>query len=118
MKKNLLIFAYFFPPHIGGGETHVYELAKHLSDKNFKIVVFTPNIPETKQIEKIKNNLEVIRYPAVEMGGNPFPEIWKLKFWKLFKEAIKTKPDFVMSRTRFFFISFFAFLFAKLTKTR
>ncbi len=116
--KKILIFAYFFPPHTGGGETHVYEFAKHLSERNYNIVIFTPNIPKTKEIEKIKNNLKVIRYPAVELGGNPFPKFWKLRFWRLFKIAIKEKPDFVMSRTRFFFISFFAFLFAKLTKTK
>jgi len=118
MKKTLLIFAYFFPPHVGGGETHVYEFARHLSEKEYNIVIFTPNIPKTKEIEKIKNNLKVIRYPSIELMGNPVPKFWKLKFWNLFKIAIKEKPDFVMSRTRFFFPSFFCFLFAKLTKTK
>jgi len=118
MKRRLLIFSPFFPPHIGGLESHVYEFARHLSEKNYNIVIFTPNIPKTKEIEKIKNNLKVIRYPAIELMGNPFPKFWKLKFWKLFKIAIKEKPDFVMSRTRFFFSSFFAFLFAKSTKTK
>jgi len=57
MKKTLLIFVYFFLPFVGGGETHVYEFARHLSEKNYNIVIFTPNIPKIKEIEKIKEFL-------------------------------------------------------------
>lgn len=116
--RKLLIFSPFFPPHIGGVETHVYEFSKHLSKKNFSITIFTPNLPKTKEEEKLNKNLKVIRYPAVELFGNPLPKLWTLKFWKLFKKARSNKPDYVMSRTRFFFPSFFSFLYSKLTRKK
>ncbi len=116
--RKLLIFSPFFPPHIGGVETHVYEFSKHLSEKDFYITIFTPNLPKTKEKEKIKENLQVVRYPAVEIFGNPLPKFWTLKFWKLLKKATRNKPDYVMSRTRFFFPSLFSFLYSKLTRKK
>jgi len=116
--QKLLIFSPFFPPHSGGLETHVYEFTKYLSKENYNIVIFTPNIPKTKEIEIINKNLKVIRYPAIELFGNPIPLLWTLKFWKLFREIIRETPDFVMSRTRFFFSTFLAFLYAKIKEIK
>jgi glycosyltransferase involved in cell wall biosynthesis len=115
--KKVLIFAPFFPPHVGGLETHVYEFAKHLSErKNYFVTVFAPNIPESKELEKVNENFIVVRYPAfmiTKASQNPLPKIWNKNFWRLLKVAGKNNPDFVMSRTRFFFSSFLALLYAK-----
>jgi glycosyltransferase involved in cell wall biosynthesis len=116
-SKKLLIFAPFFPPHLGGLETHVYEFALHLSERpGYKVTVFTPNIPQTKDVEEVNNNFTIIRYPAVvpvAASQNALPKIWNKNFWRLIRIAGKNNPDFVMSRTRFFFSSFMALLYAK-----
>lgn len=116
--KKLLIFTPFFPPHTGGLETHVYEFAKHLSEsgRGYKVTVFAPNIPETKEVEKINESFTVIRYPAFmisKASQNPLPKFWRWKFWKQLQIAGRNDPDFVMSRTRFFFSSLLALLYAK-----
>jgi glycosyltransferase involved in cell wall biosynthesis len=115
--KKLLIFAPFFPPHVGGLETHVYEFALHLSKREgYNVTVFTPNIPKTQEIEKVNDNFLIVRYPAFMVSSasqNPLPKLWDHNFWRRLKIAGKNNPDVVMSRTRFFFSSFMALLYAK-----
>jgi len=114
---KLLIFSPFYPPHIGGLETHVQEFATHLAKRGHSAVVFAPNIPKSKEIEQEGKNFLVIRYPAFQItksSQNAVPKFWRLRFWRLLALAGKNRPDFVMSRTRFFFSSFFAMIYAKI----
>ncbi|MBN2095561.1 MAG: glycosyltransferase family 4 protein [Candidatus Aenigmarchaeota archaeon] len=120
-QRRILIFAPFFPPHIGGLETHVYEFSKHLGERGHKVTVFTPNIPKTREIEEPGKNLLVIRYPAImffSASQNAIPAFWSPGFWRLLNLAGKGNPEFVMSRTRFFFSSFLALLYAKATRKK
>lgn len=117
--KKLIIFPGYFPPHVGGLESHVDELAKRLSKKGFKITIFAPNIPKTKEKEKINKNLEIIRYPAFEVIQNfPMPKFWNKKYNKSLNKFKSENFDFVMSRTRFFISSFAAYLFARKNKIK
>ena len=119
-KKNLIIFPGFFLPHVGGLETHVDEFVKYLSkDPNYNITIFAPNIPLTKEKETVHHDVQVIRYPAFELVKYyALPKFWSITFWKLFSNLYKTRFDFVMTRTRFFFSSFLGLFFAKIRKTR
>ncbi len=112
---RILIFPGYFLPHVGGLETHVDEFVKYLSkDKKYRITIFVPNIPFSKEKEIIHNNVKVIRYPAFELISNwPLPKFWSLKFWKLFFGLYSKDYDIVMTRTRFFTNSFVGLFFAK-----
>jgi len=117
MSKKLLIFAPYYPPHVGGLESHSAEFNYHLAKKGYQITVFTPQLPKNTPLQEIKDNIEIIRFPAFEIVPNyPLPRFWSLKFWKLFISLFKKDFDIVISRTRFFLSSFIALIFAKTKK--
>ena len=107
---RILVFSPFYPPHIGGLETHSDEFNKHLSTKGVKITVFTPLLPkEASRQEICHNDVRIIRYPAFEPLHNyPMPTFWKYAFWREWHALIALNPDIVISRTRFFFPSLMA----------
>ncbi|MGC9310575.1 MAG: glycosyltransferase family 4 protein [Candidatus Aenigmatarchaeota archaeon] len=114
--RKLLIFSPFYPPHIGGLETHVQEFATHLTKRDYEVTVFAPNLPESKEFEQIRSNFRIIRYPAFQItksSQNAIPKVWRLRFWRLLSLAGDNRPDYVMSRTRFFFSSLLALIYAK-----
>ncbi len=115
-KIKLIIFPGYYIPHIGGLETHVDEFVKYLSnDGNYDIYIFAPNIPKYKEFEIRYNNVKVYRYPAFEIIPNyPVPNIFNIKFWKMFFNLYKIDFDIVMTRTRFFSNTLLGFIFAKL----
>ncbi len=118
MSKKLLIFAPYYPPHVGGLESHSAEFNYHLAKKGYQITVFTSQLPKNTPLQEIKDNIEIIRFPAFEIVPNyPLPKFWSLKFWKLFISLFKKDFNIVISRTRFFLSSFMALIFAKIKKT-
>ncbi|MDK2987418.1 glycosyltransferase family 4 protein [Methanothermococcus thermolithotrophicus] len=117
---KLIIFPGYYVPHIGGLETHVDEFVKYLSkDENYDIYVFAPNIPKYKEFEIKHNNVKIYRYPAFEIISNyPVPNIFNIKFWKMFFNIYKIDFDIVMTRTRFFSNTLLGFFFAKFRLNR
>ena len=117
---RLLIFSPYYPPHIGGLETHADEFNKYLSQNGIDITVFTPKLPVNAPESEIKyNNVKIIRFPAFEIISNyPLPKFWSLKFWSLFLGLFKQKFNIVISRTRFFNTSFLALFYAKIKNVR
>ncbi|NPA62929.1 MAG: glycosyltransferase family 4 protein [Methanococci archaeon] len=114
-KIKLIIFPGYYIPHIGGLETHVDEFVKYLSnDEDYDIYIFAPNIPKYKEFEIRHNNVKVYRYPAFEIIPNyPVPNVFNIKFWKMFFNLYKMDFDIVMTRTRFFSNTLLGFIFAK-----
>lgn len=117
---KLLIFCPYYPPHIGGLESHADEFNKYLSQRGIDIVVFTPHLPQDALETEIRhNNVKIIRFPAFEIISNyPLPKFWNLKFWQLFFSLFRKNFDIVISRTRFFNTSLLALSYAKLKKVR
>lgn len=111
---KLLVFSPFYPPHIGGLETHSDEFNKHLSAKGVEITVFTPQLPKEAPGQEIwHNKVRIIRYPAFEPLHNyPMPIFWRKAFWREWHTLISESPDIVISRTRFFFPSLMALWYA------
>lgn len=117
---KILVFCPYYPPHIGGLETHSDEFNKHLAQNGADVVVFTPNIPYSTNIEEIKyDRVRIIRYPAFEIIPNyPVPKFWDIRFWKSFNALFHSDFDVVISRTRFFLSSLLALLYAKIRTKR
>ncbi len=118
-KLSILLFSPYYPPHIGGLESHADEFNKHLSRRGASIVVFTPHLPNSApETEVVHNSVNVIRFPAFEIIHNyPVPKFWSVRFWHLFLPIFREHYDIVISRTRFFFLSFIALIYAKCTQT-
>jgi len=112
---KLLVFSPYYPPHIGGLESHSDEFNRHLSQKGLDITVFTPRLPIKSLEKEVRyNNVEIIRFPAFEIIPNyPLPKFWKFKFWNLFFSLYSKKFDIIISRTRFFHTSLLAMIYAK-----
>jgi glycosyltransferase involved in cell wall biosynthesis len=117
---KLLIFCPYYPPHIGGLESHADEFNKYLSQKGMDITVFTPRLPQdASESEICHNNVKIIRFPAFEIISNyPLPKFWLPKFWQFFLSLFEERFDIVISRTRFFNTSLLAFFYAKIKKVR
>jgi glycosyltransferase involved in cell wall biosynthesis len=117
---KILVFSPYYPPHIGGLETHADEFNKYLSQKNVDITVFTPQLPASAPESEMKHNtVKIIRFPAFEIVPNyPLPKFWSFKFWELFNSLFKQKFDIVISRTRFFSTSLLALVYAKIKKIK
>lgn len=116
---KILVFCPYYPPHIGGLETHSDEFNRHLAHNGVDVIVFVPNIPYTENIEEMKyDRVKIIRYPAFEIISNyPVPKFWNFKFWNQFIALFHSDFDIVISRTRFFLSSLLALIYAKFTKT-
>jgi len=115
-KVSLAVFPGYYVPHIGGLETHVDELVRHLArDPTFEITVFAPRLPPSAPAEEIRHQrVRVLRYPAREIISNyPVPQVHHPEFWKLYLRLFRAPPDVVMTRTRFFSNAFLGFLLAK-----
>lgn len=111
---RVLVFCPYYPPHMGGLESHAKEFNENISRYFDRVVVFTPNLPETIEGLTLESEIEVIRFPAVEIVPNFFvPKFWSKKFWKLYKSLGNEKFTIVISRTRFFLTSLMALFFSK-----
>ena len=111
---KILVFSPFYPPHIGGLETHSDEFNKHLSRKGVDITVFTPQLPKEALGQEVRyNDVHITRYAAFEPIHNyPMPLFWRKAFWREWCALNTLDPDIVISRTRFFFPSLMALWYA------
>jgi glycosyltransferase involved in cell wall biosynthesis len=118
MPMKILVFAPYYPPHIGGVEFYAEEMHTYLA-QNHKLTVFTPQLPIDSPAQEISNNIQILRFPAIEIIPNySFPKIWSLKFWKLFFSLFQQKFNIILSHTRFFNTSLLALIYAKIKRTK
>jgi len=115
-RKSILVFCPYYPPHVGGLESHADEFNKYLSKKGYRIVVFTPRLPESSpEVELVHEVVKILRYPAWEIIPNyPLPRFWSLRFWKMWIGVCNLKFDWVISRTRFFNTTLMALFYSKM----
>ncbi|MFZ1627016.1 MAG: glycosyltransferase family 4 protein [Candidatus Moraniibacteriota bacterium] len=110
---KLLIFCPFYPPHIGGLETHALEFNRHIAPSVKSILVFTPQLPESAPVRETEGNITILRFPAFEPIHNyPVPKFWNTDFWRQWHALSDDKYDIVISRTRFFFSSLMALCYS------
>jgi glycosyltransferase involved in cell wall biosynthesis len=117
---KILVFSPYYPPHIGGLESHSDEFNKYLSARGIDITVFTPHLPfDSPEKETRHARVNIIRFPAWEPIHNyPLPKYWpfwwSFEFFRLFKNLLKENPDIIITRTRFFSTSLLAVLYEKI----
>lgn len=114
-SKKILVFSPFYPPHIGGLESHSDEFNKYLSQEGVLISVFTPHLPENAPREELRHgDVRILRFPSRELIHNyPIPKFWRTDFWTMWHSLSEIDYDLVISRTRFFFPSLMALWYAK-----
>jgi len=120
--KKLLVFSPYYPPHVGGLESHSAQFNNAISREGSSVTVFTPDLPVSKDTQNIEtitvdggNLISIMRYPAFELIPNyPVPKFWQAKFYRQIKQLKREGFDIVISRTRFFFSSLIALVFAKI----
>lgn len=112
---KIVVFSPFYPPHIGGLESHSDEFNRHLRTKGVEICVYTPRLPEhAPEHESRHKGVEILRFPAVELIHNyPVPKFWDARFWNTWSSLLAVESDLVISRTRFFFTSLMAWRYAR-----
>lgn len=81
---SILIFSAYIPPHTGGIERYVDNLAKELVKHHYTPVIITANHDDLPAQEKI-NGVQIFRLPIFSLFKNryPIPKSHKLPQWLL-----------------------------------
>lgn len=113
--QKITVVSPFYPPHVGGLQTHADEFNRHLADRGYHITVLTSQIPRSApQTEFTSDRRSTFRFPVWEIIGNyPLPAVWSPHFWQLWREVQTHTPDLIISRTRFFISSLLAVWLAR-----
>jgi glycosyltransferase involved in cell wall biosynthesis len=114
--KNILAFAGFYFPHVGGADTLMRELLSRMVQAGYKVDLFTCNTEKVTSHEII-DGIEVWRVPCWNMlhGTYPMPLPVPATFRILWKILMK-KHDVVFTYARFFPSAFLGFLVSKLKR--
>jgi glycosyltransferase involved in cell wall biosynthesis len=81
MKRNSIVqISAYYPPHLGGQEIIVQQLATHLTMMGETVEIVTSNLGATAGIT-IENGIRVSRLKSAEVGHTAI--IWNLLYWLL-----------------------------------
>src|SRR5687767_13015751 len=112
---KILHLSPFYPPHVGGLQSHAQGFDQHMAQSGITITTFTPRLPRTSEAEEHHQNLGIYRYPAVHLIPNyPLPAFWHPTFWQQLRRLQPQQHDVVISRTRFFLPALCAVFLAKI----
>jgi glycosyltransferase involved in cell wall biosynthesis len=119
-RKNIIIFAPYYYPHIGGVENYIKEFVSHIPENGFTATILAPLLPtDALPAESLTDSLQILRYPIVEPVHNfPIPKFWSPSFLDCYRKVSEQQCDVVISHTRFFVSSLLALVFAKFKKSK
>jgi glycosyltransferase involved in cell wall biosynthesis len=95
-KVKLLLVTPYFPPHLGGMENYVFNIAKGLMQTNeFDVVVVTSNPNGKKQVIEEYSGVKIYRLPIMlRIANTPINPLW---FFSLKRIIRAEKPDIINS---------------------
>jgi glycosyltransferase involved in cell wall biosynthesis len=115
-KKRILIFSGYFFPHVGGFEKNVQELSVRLCERGYEVDILTDNSNCVSSFEQI-GKIRIFRLPCWNILGGTYPVPRpSLSGFKIFIKLLRNDYQIVNTQTRFFIISFYGLLFARLKK--
>lgn len=112
-SKTVAIVTAFYPPHMGGVENYVYNLAQQLKRDGFAVVVVTSAANGREGVED-DDGVRVFRMPSVLLLNDRLPLPRKNAEYRAMKKALMEMDlGYVMVNTRFYPISLFGLKLAK-----
>ncbi len=109
---NILAFVYAFPPYQGGSGMGMYDLLKRLAKyKRYRIGVVTFNHGGASNID-VLDKMAIYRLSMWQVANIypiPRPTIGNII---LMAKALRSKPDVIYTRTRFFFTTLIGLMFS------
>ncbi len=114
LPASLLIYSPYYPPHVGGLQSHAEQFNTRMARAGVRITVFTARRPESAPGEEKKGDVRILRWPAWEIIPNyPLPQCWRPSFRKQWRKLNEASYDMVISRTRFFPTSLMALIHSR-----
>lgn len=114
-KKNICFVSCFFPPHIGGVERYVQNLASQISSLGHNVSILTVNT-ESMGLYEEQNDLKIYRLPCYDVFKYRFPFIRKNDDYRYIINQLKEEHfDAIVLNQRFYRITKTAIQISKLT---
>lgn len=102
---KIFLFSPYFPPHKGGLEQYVLNMALGLKKYGKKVTVITSGFRNEKCKERIRG-IDVFRIKGYNLLHGTFPiEIPSKESQAIYREICRQKPDVIITNTRFFPLS-------------
>lgn len=104
---TILFLARLFYPHVGGVETHVYELGKKLIAQGYKLVIVTERFDKSLPLQEKYHGFEIYRLPITTDEKGKKIEIWR---WLWQHKELFTSADVIHCHDVFFWYMPFAII--------
>ena len=113
-KGTICLFSTQFFPHLGGVERYVYNMAKELIKRGYKVYIITSSVDGEKDIDMYED-IHIIRLPSIGMMSGRMPVLKNNRKTKQLMNNLckQEKIDFVVVNTRFYRLSIYGMKFAK-----
>ena len=105
---TILFLTRLFHPHIGGVETHVFQISKRLIDGRHRIVVLTEKNEYKLHNKESVDGIEIYRIPV---GKNEWFKKFQIWWWLWNHRFLIKKADIIHCHDVFFWYLPFRFLF-------
>lgn len=111
--KKICIFSAFYPPHQGGVERYVKNIAHELNLRGYEVIVVTSNVPNSNDLE-YDNGVKVFRLPVYLLinGRYPLPKFGS-KYMQLLKQIESENCDLYLTNMRIYPHTFIGIKLAK-----
>lgn len=107
---NILFFSRLFYPHIGGVETHVFEVGKRLVQKGHTVTVVTEQFQQYLKNSQLHKNIQIAR---VAVGKDDWFKKFRIWWWLWNHQKLMSKVDIIHCHDVFFWYLPFRFLYPK-----
>ncbi len=92
--KKVILVSPYYPPHIGGVEFYVKNVAEGFKKYfNWEVVIITTNLKSKKKIVERDNGIKIYRLPILfKVSNTPINPLWYFQIRKIIK---RERPDII-----------------------